>query len=223
MNDIQQEQPKASALDSLLFLAIKHKQALVVALALVAAVLAGLFFWTRSLQQREAEASLALSRLTPLLERGMLQEAIGSEEGAEGLREVASRYDGTPSGEMASLLMASALAALGEQEAALAAFDGASMANPDLQAAVLAGKAALRSDQEAYGEAATGFEKASAKAANEALKAIYLLQAADSHLAAGNPGKAREHYETTKNSWPGTTAATLAQRGLWQLSGAEQP
>ncbi|MDT9546935.1 MAG: tetratricopeptide repeat protein [Chlorobium phaeovibrioides] len=224
MNDIQQggiNDSASSAVDNLLFFGIKYKNALIGALLFFLLAGAGTYFWMSRQADRELEAGMKLSTLEQLLQSGDYRRAIKGDKETTGLESIATSYNGTRSGEMAALLLANAWYSLGEPDSALAAFQTASMKDPDLQAAVLAGKGACFSNRKEYGKAAENYEKASRKAENNALKASYLADTADCLAKDGKEEKARQRYNEIIETYPGSASASAAQRSLWKLSGSE--
>lgn len=213
------EAVKPDATDNLLYIVIKYKNALIGLLIMLVAIGGGTAFWLNHQKTAEEEASLNLSKIAPLLDRGDFRKAIDGTSGNRGLKSISSDYGSTPSGKMASLLLANAYYSLGQHDSALAIFKGLSLKDRDLAAAVLAGTGACLAQKKQFGEAAASYQAASEKAENKTLKAQYLTSAADNFLDAGNREKASELYKKTVSEYPGSTGAALAQRSLWQISG----
>jgi tetratricopeptide (TPR) repeat protein len=215
----QQEAMKPDAADNLLYIVIKYKNVLIGLLLVLIAIGGGTAFWLNHQKTAELEASLHLSKIAYLLDRGDFRKAIDGTPGNSGLKSISVDYSGTPSGKMASLLLANAYYSLGQPDSALAVYKGISLNNKDLAAAVLAGTGASHAKKKQYGDAATSYAEASEKADNKTLKAQYLVNAADNYLDSGNSEKAEELYKKTVDDFPGSTGAALAQRSLWQMSG----
>ena len=94
MNNIQtgtpvQQSVKPSTEDNLLYIAIKYKNAIIAALVLLVCLGAGTFLWMRHQQESELDASLQLSRIAPLLDRGEFKIAINGEGKVPGLKKIA--------------------------------------------------------------------------------------------------------------------------------------
>ncbi|ACD90839.1 Tetratricopeptide TPR_2 repeat protein [Chlorobium limicola DSM 245] len=224
MNQMQkeskQEPMKPDAADNLLYIIIKYKNVLIGALVLIIALGGGTAFWLNQQKAAEQEASMQLSKIAPLLDRGEYRKAIDGTSGNAGLKSISGKHGSTPSGSMASLLLANAYYLLGQPDSALAVYDGISIKNKDLSAAVLAGTGACHAKKKAFAQAAAAYEKAAEKAENKALKAQYAFNAADNYLDSGKLEKALELYKKIVADYPGSTGAALAQRTLWQLSGS---
>ncbi|MGB7511146.1 MAG: tetratricopeptide repeat protein [Pelodictyon phaeoclathratiforme] len=226
MNDIQSSTPvqqgvKPSTEDNLLYIAIKYKVAIISTLVLLAALGAGAFFWMRYQQSNELDAALQLSRIAPLLDRGEFKAAINGTDKTAGLKKIADdyagKYMGTPSGNMANLLLANALYSMGDFDAALEVFKSVSINNDDLAAAALAGAGDCYVNKNQLALAAESYQDASSKAESKPLKAQYLAHAANSFQQINQLKKASELYTKIIADYPGTTAAAVAQRSLWQL------
>ncbi|ABB23368.1 tetratricopeptide repeat protein [Pelodictyon luteolum] len=223
-NDIQpiRTEEKKTAVDNLLYFAIRYKNLIAGALILILIGGAAIFFWTERQASRENEAAPMMAAAAMAFDRGDFQRAIDGTEKEPGLKTIAEQYNGTPSGEMAELLLANAYYAIGKPKDALKAFDAASPVSPDLAAAAIAGKASCQSDLQQYDAAAKSFLSASEKAENNALKAQYLMAAADCRLGAGDTEKAGELFGQVVDRYPGSSGARAAQQALWKISGMQE-
>ncbi|MEI7824914.1 MAG: tetratricopeptide repeat protein [Chlorobiaceae bacterium] len=228
MNNIQtgtpvQQSVKPSTEDNILYIGIKYKNAIIGALALLICLGAGTFFWMRHLQASELEASLQLSRIAPLLDRGEFKIAINGDGKVPGLKKIADAYAGkfmgTPSGNMANLLLANAYYSIKDFDSALKAFKTVSVKNDDLAAAALAGAGDCYFSKNQFALAAESYQEAAKKAENKVLKAQYLSHAGNSFQQSKQLKKAAELYTQIIADYPSTTGAAMAQRSLWQISG----
>jgi tetratricopeptide (TPR) repeat protein len=224
MNDIQtapprQNEGKTQLADNILYIAIKYKNALIAALIAILLAGGGTFFWIRNQQARETEASLQLSRIAPYFDQGMYAAAISGEGKTAGLKKIADDYSGTPSGNMASLLLANAYFATGNLDSALKGFREVSLGNRDLAATALAGAGACLFEKNQFGEASKAYHEASEKADNTALKALYLAKEANCLKQSNQLAKAADLYRNIIEKYPVTQGAAIAQQSLWQISG----
>ncbi len=214
---------KPSTEENFLYYAIKYKNAIIAALVLLLSLGAGSFFWVRHQKTNELDAALKLSRITPLLDVGAYGAAINGKGNVVGLKKIADeyagKYTGTPSGNMANLLLANAYYSNNEYEKALNVFKTVSMENNDLAAAALAGTGDCLFNKNQFAEAAESYQEASKKADNSALKSQYLANAAKSFQQSKQLAKASELYTKIIADYPGSTGAAVAQRSLWQISG----
>ncbi|NTW69170.1 MAG: tetratricopeptide repeat protein [Chlorobiaceae bacterium] len=224
MNDIKTTQTppltvKPEAEENLLYIAIKYKNALIGAVVLLLCLGGGTYFWMQQRQANEKEASLQLSRVAPFLDSGRLSSAINGEGKIPGLKKIAAEYKGTPSGNMAALLLANAYYSSGDYTAALNLFKTVSIDNKDLSAAALAGAGACYINRNQFAQAADTYQEASKQAENDVLKAQYLVKAAECLQQTNQIKKASELFTKIVADYPGSTAAAVAQRSLWQVSG----
>ncbi|EAT59943.1 tetratricopeptide repeat protein [Chlorobium ferrooxidans] len=224
MNDIKTttqapQTVKPAAEENLLYIAIKYKNALIGVVLLLLCLGAGTYFWMQQRQANEQQASLQLSRVAPFLDSGKFSAAINGEGKIPGLKKIAAEYAGTPSGNMAALLLANAWYLSGDYTSALNTFKTVSIANKDLAAAALAGAGACYINRNQFVQAAESYQEASKKAENEVLKAQYLVKSAESLQQTNQIKKAAELYTKIIADYPGSTAAAVAQRSLWQVSG----
>lgn len=226
MNDLNMppagREEKASAAETLLFALVGHKNLIIGALAVLIALGAGAFFWIQRQAAKEKEAAPLLSVAAAAYDRGDFEGAIAGTDEAPGLKTLSEQYDGTPSGEMAELLLANAYFTTGSTREALEAFSRVSLKSPDLKAAALAGKAASESDLGEYAAAAGSFEAASRAAENTALKAQYLTAAGQCRMEAGEAEKAGKLFREVIDRYPASTGAGAAQRSLWRISGTTE-
>jgi tetratricopeptide (TPR) repeat protein len=228
MNEIQtgapvQQSVKPSTEETFLYIVIKYKAAIIAALVLLVTLGAGTFFWMRYQQSNEQDAALQLSRIAPLLDRGEFKTAINGDGKVAGLKKIADTYAGTymgtPSGNMANLLLANAYYSIREFDTALNIFKTVSIKNNDLAAAALAGAGDCYVNKNQFAQAAEIYQEASTKAESMVLKAQYLAHAANSFQQTNQIKKATELYTKIIADYPGTTGAAIAQRSLWQISG----
>ena len=214
---------KPSTGENFLYVAIKYKVAIISILVFLLTLGGGAFFWMQHQKTAEQEASLQLSRIAPLLDQGDVQSAINGQGKVPGLKKIAAEYagkfTGTPSGNMANLLLANAYYSIGEFDSALKVFKTVSIANNDLAAATLAGAGDCYFNKNQFGPAAESYQEASKQTDNSVLKAQYLSHAANSFQQSNQLKKAAELYTKIIADYPGTTGAAVAQRSLWQISG----
>ena len=202
--------------DKWLEIVILHKNKLIAIVTIIVLVVGGSFYWIQKMKVDEQSASLALQKVAPFVET-----STGADNDAvvTNLQTIIKRLGHTPSGNKARLYLASLWLDSGKSDEALAMYDSFKSRNSDLQASAIGGAAACQVQNKAWAEAATGYEKASQRAENEALKAMYLNKAAESYVLGGQPGEAVKRLEQVVKSWPATSSAGIAQRTLWRLSG----
>jgi tetratricopeptide (TPR) repeat protein len=221
VSNVPQAPEKPSFADNLIASAIRYKNIIIGTLLVALVVAGGVFFWMKQMQGNEEKAALMLSRIMPVMESGDLRKAIDGDKTLPGLKSVIGQYGSTPSGNMARLILATAYYSMNKPDSALAMYGSFSHKNKDLEAAAFAGSGACHMQQKQFAKAAEDYEKASAAAENEALKAHYLVRAADNDYLAGQTAKARTRYNEIVRQFPGSSAAAIAQRSIWKLSGSE--
>ncbi|NTU58055.1 MAG: tetratricopeptide repeat protein [Chlorobiaceae bacterium] len=223
-NDMNTSQPQKALpaptiSDRLLELYIKQQKLIITILVVLCVGAGGYFLWMQKTKADENAAALALAKATTLIQAGDLAKAVDGDGTTKGLKGIVGSYGGTPSGNMARLYLGTIFFNSNKPDEALVMYNAFSSPNKDLQASALAGAAACHIQKKAFAEAAAGYEKASAAAENEALKAMYLNKAAESYVAAGTPDKAVNLFDQVIKRWPGTSSAGVSQRSLWRLSG----
>lgn len=208
----------AEKVDRLLDFFLLNKN-LIIAIAFGVIVTAGgLFLYQQQRQSAEASASRYLSSAESRVEAGNWQLAIDGDSSMNGLRQIIEEYGSTPSGNRAKLLIGDSFLALQEIDSALTYFQAYTGKNPDLVASAKAGEASCHLLKQEFSEAAAAFEKASKAAANHALKASYLSDAADAYLSLGKIDTAVEFYKKIIRKYPAFTAAIKAQESLLALA-----
>ena len=222
MNTTQPQKalPEPTFSDRMLEIGIKYKKQLTALFVIICLAAGGTLFWMQKSQVDQAEASLALAKITPWIETGDINRAMNGEGSIKGLNAIAKTWGGTPSGNLAKLYMGNILLNNGKADDALAMYKGFKSDNKDLQASALAGAAACHVGKKAFAEAAPEYEKASETAESETLKSMYLAKAAESYAAAGQPDKAAKLFDQVVKTWPTTLSAGMAQRALLRLAGS---
>ena len=214
---------KPTTEETLIYIAIKYKNAIISVLVLILFVGAGTFFWVRNQQTREQEASQQLSRIAPFLDQGDFAAAINGKDKLAGLKKIADTYAGkfigTPSGNMANLLLANAYYSIGDFDNALKVFKSVSLSNNDLAAASLAGAGDCYFNKNQFEPAADNYREAAKKTGNTVLKAQYLAHEASSYQESNQLAKAAELYNKIIADYPGTPGAAIAQNSLLRISG----
>lgn len=193
---------------------------LIIVITIVAAVTAGtLLFQHLQRQSAEETAYRLVSYASASVESQNWQQAIDGDSSMTGLREIIREYGSTPSGNFAKILIGDSYFALQQIDSALVNYRSYSGKNRNLAAAANAGEAACLIRKKEFSDAAPAFEKASETAANQALKALYLSDAADAYLSLGELEKAVSMYKQIIRQYPGYAAAAKAEKSLLALAG----
>lgn len=198
--------------DALLAFLIKN-QAMLIAVSIVIVLAGGAVFYIQQQQRaKAAEGSRLAAEAAAMIESGNLQQAIDGNNLTPGLSRIAREYRGTPGGNLAALMLGESLLSLDEPEKAEAVYSSMQGINNDLKAAAEAGRARALEQQGRTADAARALEKAGNTAQNKALAAIYLADAAELYLAAGEPSKATALTETLGSSHEGYSGAAKARQ-----------
>ena len=193
---------------------------LIIAVTLAVIVGAGTLFYLQQQRQSAEETAYRLvSHASTIAENGNWQRAIEGDASMKGFREIIREYGSTPSGNYAKILIGDSFFALQQIDSALANYRSYSGKNRNLAASAKAGEAACLLSKKELSEAAPTFEKASETAANQALKALYLSDAADTYLSLGEIEKAVDIYKQVIRKYPGFAAAAKAEESLLALAG----
>jgi tetratricopeptide (TPR) repeat protein len=221
MNTYQSQKalPEPTLTDRLLEILIKQKNLIISVVVLLCVAAGGTFLWMQKTKADENAASLAMAKVTAWIETNDMAKAVDGDGTSKGLKSIVSSYGNTPSGNMARLYLGTIYFTSNKPDEALVMYNAFTSSNKDLQASALAGAASCHVQKKAFAEAAAGYEKASAAAENEALKAMYLNKAGENYAAAGSLDKASKLFDQIVKTWPGTSSAGVAQRSLWRLSG----
>jgi tetratricopeptide (TPR) repeat protein len=224
MNNVAppKQEEKLSAADNLLVGILRYKTIIIAFVLLLAVAGIGAYAWIQKTRADEQKANLELSTIAPYMHAGELRKAIDGDKNIKGLKSIVSDFGGTASGNMARLYLGTIYFSMHQPDSALVMYRSFSHTNKDLQAAALAGQAACETEKKEFAKAAASYEKASTTAENDALKSDYLNKSAENLVSAGSVAKGRALYDQIIKSWPGSSAAGVAQRSLWRLSGSGQ-
>lgn len=202
----------------------RNKNTAYVALGVLVAAVAGLYFYNQNKQEESERASVLLSRVAPLYLQGDYRKAIDGDpsqkvgnESTLGLRQVASDFGSTDAGNQAALFLANAYYYIGQPDSALAMFDKVDISAPVIQASVEAGRAAVLEDKGNKAEAAKLFESAAKRSEENPLNADYFLSAAQGYEAVGNKDEAIRLYKFLLDEYVGTQYDDAAKRALIKL------
>ena len=170
---------------------------------LIVIVAIGLYwFMSSSQKEKEALASLALSRVKPYYERADYDKALQGDPSVKmrgepiiGLREIVDNYGGTSAGKMAALMSGDILSAQKKYAEAETMYEAAQGSDSKiLSAGAKAGIAACREAEKKYSEAAPMYEEAAQYMKDVGDEARYRYFAALNYEKAENKEKAKELY-----------------------------
>lgn len=182
----------------------------------IAVVVVAIFWYNSKVTQDNLAATTELSRVIPLYEDGLFQEAIEGRVGTNiiGLKKITGNYGGTDQGEVARIYLANSYYNLGQYDEAMEQYDEYSGSNGELVGAALAGKAACYEAKGEYASAAEFYKKAAAVSELNPLNAEYLVSAGKNFLEVGEKEKAADVLNQVKENYENSQAATKADRYL---------
>jgi tetratricopeptide (TPR) repeat protein len=202
----------------------RNKNTAYIALGVLVAAIAGLYFYNQNKAEQNERASALLSRVVPMYLQGDYRKAIDGDpsqkfgnEPTLGLRQIVADYGSTDAGNQAALYLGNAYYYLGQPDSALAMFDKVDINAPVVQASVEAGRAAVLEDKGNKAEAAKLFESAAKRSEENPLNADYFLSAAQGYEAAGNKDEAIRLYKMLLEEYQGTQYDDAAKRALLKL------
>lgn len=201
-NDIVEETEKgSSSIKSDEF--FKKNINMVVGGIIIVLVAIGLYWYISNNQkEKEATASLALSRVKIFYERAEFDKALKGDptikirgESIIGLREIVENYGSTSAGKMAALMSGDILLSQKKYSEALSMYEAAQGSDSKILAVgAKAGMAACKESEKKYAEAAPMYEEAAQQMKEIGDEAKYRYFAALSYEKSGNKDKAKELY-----------------------------
>ena len=184
--------------------------------AVVVLAVFGIWFWTRADAIKKENADKALLAAKQALYSGNAQLAESD------LKKVSDRYDGTPAGAEAGMLLATAKLERGDNAGATAylkELTGKLTAGPNAAAARgLLGDAMAQDGKTA--EAAAEYEKAAGLTAMPNEKTLYLSKAGHAYQDAGKSAEARKVWESLAGQQDNQAMAVEARVRLGELTAA---
>lgn len=166
-------------------------------------IAAGLYWYISNTQkEKEANASLALSRVKIFYERAEFDKALKGDptvkvrgESIIGLREIVENYGGTSAGKMAALMAGDILLSQKKYSEAINMYESAQGSDSKVLAVgSKAGVAACKESEKKYSEAAPLYEEAAQYMKEVGDEARYRYFAALNYEKSGNKEKAKELY-----------------------------
>lgn len=172
-----------------------------IALAIAAVIIVGYLYMSGKAAD-DIAANRELRKVQEYYQQQQYKIAIAGDPAQQimGLEEITQKYSGTPTAEVAMLYLGNAYLYSGDLDKAMATFEDASPDNAMLEAAVLAGQAAVHEAREEYPQAAELFERSARIFDNEVLSNERRISAGRSYAKAGNMEKAKEVLEEVKES-----------------------
>ena len=190
---------------------MKYKKAILIAVAAIIVVIAGVFLYISQISgPREEKASTALSKGQTYFNNEMFEQAVnGDGAGFVGFAKLADEYSGTKAGNLANLYAGLCYANLGkwaEAQKSLDAFstEGDQMISPASQAAL--GDAYAHLNQldkavDAFKKAADMADRKAEDDANNSLSPTFLIKAGEVLESQGKKDEALKIYQDIKKKY----------------------
>lgn len=206
------------------FLKKYKNQVIIGAIIVVVVVVAGVFLFNNS-TKKEEQASLYFSRIEPYVEQGNYEIALKGDdkitvrgEKLKGLIYVVNEYKGTSAGKLAALFAGNSLINLHKYNEAKEYFEIAlNNEAPVVKQGANAGLGNVFEYNKEYKEASEYYQKAAGYAADNEVKAQYVLYAAICLEKAKDKEKAIAQYKEVLNLVPNSDMSDLAKQGLTRL------
>ena len=175
----------------------------VLLIAIVAVV-----YYNRAKNEKEQEASAALSRIRTVFENGDYTKAMSGdaaklirETPLVGLKDIVDQYGSTENGKVAALYAGNALVALNKHTEAIEYFEKAQgSSSVEVVVGAIVGLGVCKETTKDYAGAGELYEKASMQTSQTALKDKFRLYAALSFEKSGNKEKAEKMYREILHS-----------------------
>jgi predicted negative regulator of RcsB-dependent stress response len=169
--------------------------------ALLVLVVLGYIYQTNR-KAKEEEASIALRSVQQLVQQGLHKMAIDGDptQKVKGLKAIVSEYGGTPSGDIAAVLLGNAYLATDQFDLAFQTFDDVSPSGDLLKSAATAGKASALEAKKNFADAPDLYRKAAGAYENEFLTAARYFSAGRAYCLCGKKAEAKEMFDKVKEA-----------------------
>jgi tetratricopeptide (TPR) repeat protein len=160
------------------------------------------YIYISNKQKNNEEANRLLRVVQPLVQQGQYKMAIEGDKARKisGLLDIVNQYGGTPTGQLAGVLLGNCYLYSDQFDKALAAFDDASPSSDLLAAAAYAGMAASYEGKKDYASAAKYYQKSASAYDNEFLTAARYFNAGRMYCMSNDKEKAKEMLTKVRDS-----------------------
>ena len=183
-------------------------------IVLVVALILG-YAWNQGRQNETALTEMATA--VQRYETGEFQAALDGDASFAGLVEIANRFGGTDSGNLARYYAGDAYFRVGDLDNALEFFESYSKDANYLGASAFAGEASIHELKGDPDKAGDLFARAARVFESDITSPMYLESAARAYVAAGSKSKAIDAYESIQDDFPASTQARNVEFFLAQL------
>ena len=197
-----------------------NKKNIGIAVAGVAVLVLGIWWYTQNLKTNNEQASTALGSVYSYVDNNQFQIAIDGvpERKITGLKSIVDKYRSTDAGNLARFYLANAYFHLGKYDEALEQFEDFKAKDQFLAVSRLAGIAQCHEAKGEYEKAADNFEKASVDYPKDVEAAANLNNAANDYMLAGKKERALELFKKLKKEYPTSQYARDADRFITRLT-----
>jgi tetratricopeptide (TPR) repeat protein len=199
---------------------IQHKTKVIVAVAVVAVAIAGIFGYRYYESYQNTEAQNEMFQAIYYFEQDSLSQALRGDGANLGLIQIEQEYTGTDAANLAKFYIGASYLKLGEYSSALLYLEEFSA--DDLliqgQAYNLMGDAHMELEQ--YSEAAAQYVKAANYKPTDAISPSYLMKAGLAYEQAGDNEQAASAYQRVVDEYPTSDLVPQANKYLHMITGA---
>lgn len=198
----------------------ENKQKIVIwAVSLVVVVIVVLLY-VRNVNDNNASAGVALSRVMNLYDNSQYQQAIDGvpAQNIKGLKSIVDEFGSTENGEIAKIYLANAYFMTGKLEEAYNSYNDYGGDIEFFEAASIAGQAGYFASKEEYEKAADLYRQASRISEENILNPEYMLKASINYIKAGDKEEAKNLLDIIKKDYTASPAYREADKYLAQVN-----
>lgn len=176
----------------------QYKWPLLGGIAAIILVIVGLIYWNKMSEQKENEASAALSKAWNLVDEDMDEVALKGDSIQQGLLKFINEYSGTDQADLAKVRAAQAYVKLGQYKEAIPLIEGFDKGDQMITPAVKGMLGQCYANTGQIDKAIDTFKKAAKMASNNSITPHYLIQAGILLESQGKKAEALKLYEEVK-------------------------
>lgn len=200
---------------------LENQAKILIGLGVVALIVVAVILFSNKKSSDNLESANLLSKVIPLYESGLYQEAIDGQPSTNiiGLKKIVEEYGNTENGETAKIYLANSYAMLGKWGEAYKLYDDYDGSNQFFEATALAGKAAYFENKNDFQKAADLYKKASKISKTNPANPEYLFKTALNVIKLGKNEEAKSLFKEIKNDYKFSIVVQEIDRYLSQLEG----
>ncbi|MBB6462691.1 tetratricopeptide repeat protein [Flammeovirga kamogawensis] len=191
----------------------KNKNAILIAVGVVVAAVAGYFLYGVNLEKQNTEAQAELAPAVFYFEKDSLGKALNGDGNLTGgFLEIADEYSGTKAANLATYYAGVSYMKMGEYAKAITHLDAFSAKDELVQARAYALVGDANVELEKYPEAISSYKEAIAYKQNKEFTPSYMMKLAFTYEAAGDNAKALDTYNDLLAKYPKVQEANDAKK-----------